>query len=109
MVSDLPNSTKEQIKSYILNRSPGSSEIVDALFWIATNYPKQLRTKELCETIEAITLIGAKLNHLLAASSNAERKKNMTVYDLACGHGRFPDVKVVCIDKERRSCWSTYI
>jgi len=117
MLADLPNTAKEQIKSYILNRSPGSSEIYDALFWIATNYPKQLRTKELCESIESITLIGAKLNHLLASSSNTERKKNMTIYDLACGHGlvgillayRFPDIKVVCIDKERRSCWSTYI
>jgi len=117
MVADLPDTAKEQIKAYILNRSPGSAEIVDALFWIATNYPKQLRTKELVETIESVTLIGAKLNHLLASSANADRKKNMTVYDLACGHGlvgillayRFPDINVICIDKERRSCWSTYI
>ena len=40
----------------------------------------------------------------------------MTIYDLACGHGlggmllayRFPDVKVVCVDIDRRPCWNTY-
>ena len=116
MINDLPQNTQQHIKTYIANRCPGSEEIVDALFYIANNYPKQLRTKELCETLESVTLIGAKINALMADHPE-ERKKNMTIYDLACGHGllgiliayRFPNVKVVCIDHEERPCWSTYI
>ena len=116
MLHDLPATTKEHMKEYIINRSPGSSEISDILFHIANIQPKQLRTKEICETIESITLIGAKINALLA-SSNPKRMEHMTIYDLACGHGlagillayRFPNVNVICIDRESRPCWSTYV
>lgn len=114
MVHDLDDPTKKLLKEYVADRCPGSAEVVDALFWVADTYPKQLRTKELCETIEAVTLIGAVINPLLA--EDPSRKTSMTIYDLACGHGlggtllayRFPDVKVVCIDLERRPCWTSY-
>lgn len=113
MVNDLEDGTKELIREYIIERCPGSAEIADALFWVAETHPKELRTKELIETIEAVTLIGASINVLL---DSTQRKQSMTIYDLACGHAlggtllayRFPEVKVVCIDMERRPCWKTY-
>ena len=115
MVNDLPDGTKEKLRAYIIDRCPGSSEIADMLFWVARTHPKELRTKELCETLEAITLIGSAINHLLVGNPGRKESK-MTIYDLACGHGlggcllayRFPDVKVVCVDIERRPCWNTY-
>jgi len=124
MIHDLTNDQKLQIREYIKERSPGSEEIADALLWVAETHPKELRTKELCETLEAVTLIGARINAHLASTNNkstpgAKRKKEsiMTIYDLACGHGlagvllayRFPKVRVRCIDRERRPCWNTYI
>jgi len=117
MVDDLEDGTKKHIRDYIIERCPGSAEIADALFWVAETHPKELRTKELMETVEAITIIGAAINVLLDSSSDTtQRKQSMTIYDLACGHGlggmllayRFPEIKVVCIDMERRPCWDTY-
>jgi len=133
MVNELADDTKDRIREYIIERCPGSAEIADALFWVAETYPRQLRTKELIETMEAMTLIGASINVLLdersSRSSDIENdnsndsdtaqrnKQSMTIYDLACGHGlggmllayRFPEVGVVCVDTERRPCWNTYI
>ena len=118
MVSDLSNESKQQLKAYISTRCPGSAEITDIVFWIAEKFPKQLRTKELCETIESVTLIGADINSLLCKEIDVtgERRKRMTIYDLACGHAlgglllsyRFPFLKVKCIDREKRECWSSY-
>ena len=131
-VNDLSDPTKQQLREYIAARCPGSNEIVTALFWIAQTHRTHLRTKELCETLEAITLIGADIHALLHSSSSSTnnnkndasgalsdallRKKDMTIYDLACGHGlggvllayRFPSIKVVCIDREERPCWTSY-
>ena len=63
-------------------------------------------------------MIGADINSLLSKEKDptGSRKRSMTVYDLACGHGlggmllayRFPSIRVVCIDKEERPCWATY-
>lgn len=118
MVDDLPRTLKQQLRAYIIDRCPGSAELADVLFWIAENFPRQLRTKELCETLEAITLIGADINSLLSKEKDptGDRKKNMVIYDLACGHAlgglllsyRFSSIRVICIDKEERQCWSTY-
>ena len=118
MVSDIRGETREQLKAYITERCPGSSELVEAFFWIAEHHPEQLRTKELCETLESVTLIGADINSLFSKDKDprSSRKRSMTLYDLACGHGlggmllayRFPSIKVVCIDKEERPCWTTY-
>ncbi|KAL7530891.1 hypothetical protein ACHAXR_003736 [Thalassiosira sp. AJA248-18] len=126
MVNDLADAAKKKLKEYIMERCPGSAEIVDIIFWVAKTQPNELRTKELCETLEAVTLIGASINALLASSDSSDssstidsrrRRETMTIYDLACGHGlggallayRFPEiVRVVCIDMERRPCWITY-
>jgi len=116
MVNALADGPKQLLREYVAERCPGSAEIVDALFWAAKTRPNELRTKELCETLEAVTLIGANINALLATGDGKNRKKSMTIYDLACGHGlggtllayRFPEIKVVCVDLERRPCWVTY-
>lgn len=118
MVSDLSDESKQHLKAYIIERCPGSSEVSDILFWIAEQFPRQMRTKELCETLESVTLIGANINSLLSKEKDSTgiRRKNMTIYDLACGHGlgglllsyRFSSVRVICIDKEERPCWSNY-
>ena len=118
MVNDLPDDSKQQLKTYIIERCPGSAEIVDILFWVAEQFPQQLRTKELCETLESVTLIGADINSLLSKEKdpNGDRRETMAIYDLACGHAlgglllsyRFSFLKVVCIDSEERPCWSSY-
>ena len=118
MVNDIQGEPLEHLKAYIRERCPGSLELVDALFWVAENYPQQLRTKELCETLESVTLIGADINALLSKECDpmGSRKQSMTIFDLACGHAlggmllsyRFPSIKVVCIDLEERPCWKTY-
>ena len=84
MVSDILGDTKEQLKGYINERCPGSSELVDALFWIAEHHPEHLRTKELCETLESVTLIGADINSLFSKvrDPTGSRKQSMTLYDL---------------------------
>jgi len=114
MVHALDDAAKQLVKEYMADRCPGSAEIIDALFWVAHTQPNQLRTKELCETLEAVTLVGAAINALFV--DEPERKESMTIYDLACGHGlggvllayRFPDVRVICMDHEERPCWTTY-
>lgn len=118
MVDNLPDEMKQHLKSYIVERCPGSAEIVDILFWVSEQFPEQLRTKELCETLESVTLIGADINALLSKERdpNGNRRKTMTIYDLACGHGlgglllsyRFSFLKVVCIDRVERPSWSSY-
>lgn len=118
MVNDLSHESKQQLRSYIIERCTGSTEIADMLFWIAEQFPQQLRTKELCETLESVTLIGADINSLLSKEKDptGNRRNNMTIYDLACGHAlgglllsyRFSSLKVICIDKEERPCWSNY-
>jgi hypothetical protein len=119
MVSDIQDGPRQHLKAYVSGRCPGSLELVDALFWVAEHHPQQLRTKELCETLESVTLIGADINALLSKENDptGNRKRSMTIFDLACGHGlggmllayRFPSIKVVCIDKEERPCWTTYL
>ena len=118
MVDDLPDEFKQQLKAYIIERCPGSAEIADVLFWVAEQFPQQLRSKEMCETVESVTLIGADINSRLSKQHDptGARRENMTIYDLACGHAlgglmlayRFSFIKVVCIDKEERPCWSSY-
>jgi len=83
-----------------------------------SGFPQHLRTKELCETLESVTLIGADINALLNKENDptGKRKRSMTIYDLACGHGlggmllayRFPFINVICIDMEKRPCWTSY-
>lgn len=118
MVNSIQGGPRQHLKSYVSERCPGSLELVDTLFWVAEHYPQQLRTKELCETLESVTLIGADINALLSKENDptGNRKRSMTIFDLACGHGlggmllayRFPSIKVVCIDKEERPCWTSY-
>lgn len=118
MVNDLPDEFKQQLKAYIIERCPGSAEIADILFWVAEHFPQELRSKEMCETMESVTLIGADINSLLSKQQDptGTRRENMTIYDLACGHAlgglllayRFSFIKVVCIDKVERPCWVSY-
>ena len=118
MVSSIQGELRQNLRAYVSERCPGSLELVDALFWIAEQYPQQLRTKELCETLESVTLIGADINALLSKDNDptGTRKRSMTIFDLACGHGlggmllayRFPSIRVICIDKEKRRCWNSY-
>jgi len=49
---------------------PGSLELVDALFWVAEHHAQQLRTKELCETLESVTLIVADIKTLLSKEND---------------------------------------
>ena len=76
--------------------------------WIV---PKYLRVKELFETFEAYRRIGQ-------AIYEQWREGNVeTIYDLACGHGllgillawRFPALRVVCVDRERRPAFDHYL
>ena len=118
MVSSIQGELRQNLSAYVSERCPGSLELVDALFWIAEQYPQQLRTKELCETLESVTLTGADINALLSKNKDptGSRKRSMTILDLACGHGlggmllayRFPSIRVICIDREERRCWTSY-
>ena len=55
MVNSIQGEPRQHLKVYVSARCPGSLELVDALFWVAEQYPQQLRTKELCETLESVT------------------------------------------------------
>jgi len=101
MVADLPDDAQMALRQYLLERSPGSPEIVDALYYVAKEISREhLRTKELLETIEAVRHAGAWIDE-----SRRKRKKSAgaykgkhkggalsdrlrgptAIYDLACG------------------------
>lgn len=117
MVAALPATTKHLLEEYIKDRSPGSAEVADVLIHVSSAHPTHLRTKELCETLEAVTLIGSDINRILQRHPERRTDGRFTIYDLACGHSlagvllayRFPTVNVVCIDRERRDCWTSYV
>ncbi len=78
---------------------------------IAERYPRYLRVKELFETVEAYRCIGQEIYEQWRMG-NVE-----IIYDLACGHGllgvmlahRFPRLRVVCVDLERRPAFDHYL
>ena len=101
-------------------------EVIDSLRHVWTNHPKSLRVKEMFETLEAFRLIEKQLSLLMARRREVQKeggitsspsKQVTTIYDLACGHGllgvvlayRFADVRVVCVDMERRNCFNHYL
>lgn len=95
------------------------AEVIGALKHVWTNHPKSLRVKEMFETLEAFRLIEKQISLLMARRREERKEENQvtTIYDLACGHGllgvvlayRFADVRVVCVDMERRNCFDHYI
>ena len=95
------------------------AEVIGALKHVWTNHPKSLRVKEMFETLEAFRLIEKQISLLMARRREDQQEENQvtTIYDLACGHGllgvvlayRFADVRLVCVDMERRNCFDHYI
>ena len=95
------------------------AEVIGALKHVWTTHPKSLRVKEMFETLEAFRLIEKQISLLMARRREERKEENQvtTIYDLACGHGllgvvlayRFADVRVVCVDMERRNCFDHYI
>ena len=95
------------------------AEVIGALKHVWTNHPKSLRVKEMFETLEAFRLIEKQISLLMARRREVPEEENQvtTIYDLACGHGllgvvlayRFADVRLVCVDMERRNCFDHYI
>lgn len=92
-------------------------EVIGALRHVWTNHPKSLRVKEMFETLEAFRLIEKQISLLMARRREEQKDQLTTIYDLACGHGllgvvlayRFADVRVVCVDMERRTCFDHYL
>ena len=93
-------------------------EVIGALRHVWTNHPKSLRVKEMFETLEAFRLIEKQISLLMARRREEQKADQLTtIYDLACGHGllgvvlayRFADVRVVCVDMERRTCFDHYL
>ena len=101
MVADLPEAAQAAVKAYLLERSPGSPEIADALLHVAMEISREhLRTKELIETVEAVRHAGAAI-----AESRRKRRRSAgtfkgrrtggaiadrlrgptAIYDMACG------------------------
>ena len=95
------------------------AEVIGALKHVWTTHPKSLRVKEMFETLEAFRLIEKQISLLMARRREDQQEENQvtTIYDLACGHGllgvvlayRFADVRLVCVDMERRNCFDHYI
>jgi SAM-dependent methyltransferase len=112
MVADLPPCTQDALRAYLLERFPGSPEVVDILFHISTTKREHLRVKELCETVEAVRLAGKAISEARKASRAQKRATKLeecnggcdlpatapaatakplstptAILDLACGHG----------------------
>ena len=81
MVGELAPERRERIRAYLTARCPGSEEVAAIMLDLAEKHPKQLRVKELFETVEAATLIGAEL------ARHCKLRGTPVLYDLACGHG----------------------
>ena len=95
--------------------SPGGVAAL-RLVWEAP--PTSLRVKELFETLETFKLLYRQLS-IIRARAVKRQQPNTTinhVYDMACGHGllgvlvaeRFPAVRVVCVDLEKRPGFEHY-
>jgi len=88
-----------------------SDELATMISEISRRYPSYLRVKELFETVEAYKRIGQAIYEQWRAG-HVE-----TIYDFACGHGllgillayRFPKLRVVCVDLERRPAFDHYL
>lgn len=110
MVGDLDRERLDLLLTYVAET--GRSETLSAFIsGIVDRHPKYLRVKELFETFEAYRRIGQAVYEQWRAG-NVE-----TIYDLACGHGllgillawRFPALRVVCVDRERRPAFDHYL
>ena len=110
MVRDLDEERLDLLLTYVAET--GRSESLSAFIsGVVDRHPKYLRVKELFETFEAYRRIGQ-------AIYEQWREGNVeTIYDLACGHGllgillawRFPALRVVCVDRERRPAFDHYL
>ena len=88
-----------------------SDELATMISEISRRHPSYLRVKELFETVEAYKRIGQAIYEQWRAG-HVE-----TIYDFACGHGllgillayRFPKLRVVCVDLERRPAFDHYL
>lgn len=118
MVADLPESSQELLRAYLIERLPGSPEVCTALFHVAREKRENLRVKELIETVEACVHAGSAINAAIdAARRDAARPAPTAVYDVACGHGlgavllayRFAKLKVVAVDTFRRPCFDAFV
>ena len=110
LVANLSPPLLAEIREWLLSSFPGSPEIATCLLdYVAVTQPTHLRVKELFETVEAAKHAGSHINQL--------DPKPGTIYDLACGHGlggvllgyRFPSINVVCVDRQQRKCFATYM
>ena len=110
LVHDLSPTLKLLLKQWLLTSFPHSPEIATVLMeHVAVHNPTHLRVKELFETIEVVKHAGNHIQEL--------KPKPKVVYDLACGHGlggvllgyRFPSLQIVCVDREKRDCFASYM
>jgi len=110
MVSDLDAERLGLLLTYV-EETTLSEELAAIIGRIAERHPKQLRVKELFETVEAYKRIGQAIYEQWRAG------RVEVVYDFACGHGllglllaqRFGKLRVVCVDLERRPAFDHYL
>ena len=110
MVAHLDARRQELLYAYIAETAH-SVEVADALADVVREHPDALRVKETFETLEAHKRIGQEVYEQYRLGRVA------WIYDLACGHGllgvllanRFPRVRVVCVDRERRPAFEHYL
>ena len=106
MVADLDAPRRELIMTYVAEATR-TLELAEALRELARRYPRQLRVKELFETVEAYKRIGQNIYERWRA------RRVRRVYDLCAGHGllgvllanRFPKLPVLCVDAEPRPAY----
>ena len=110
MVADLDRERLDLLLAYVAETTL-SEELSGIIAETARRHPRHLRVKELFETVVAYKRIGQAIyEHWRAGEVEA-------VYDFACGHGllgvllayRFPKLRVVCVDLERRPAFDNYL
>ena len=110
MVSMLDDAGRSALDYYLAHALPQWPEMPCIVAHIATRHPTSLRVKELVESVECFRLVGQFFYE------RWKQRGLTTLLDLACGHGlvgvllayRFPQLRVVCVDLERRRCWAHY-
>ncbi|MHC4983765.1 MAG: methyltransferase [Planctomycetota bacterium] len=110
MVCELDRERFDLLLAYVAETTL-SEELSRMVAEITKGHPKHLRVKELFETLESYKRIGQAIYEQWRAG-NVE-----VIYDFACGHGllglllayRFPKLRVVCVDLERRPAFDNYL
>ena len=110
MVCDLDAERTGLLLAYVAETTL-SDELSGFVAEVTRRFPKHLRVKELFETAEAYKRIGQ------AIYEQWRDGRVETIYDFACGHGllgvllayRFPKLRVVCVDQERRAAFDNYL